>query len=675
VLRVRDVVQSLDLARWCVSALSDSVLCGAGNGRGAMDIPLAPTRQGVEDALARECDRRRSSTFIYFFALIVATELTGAWLMSAQPPPSVIEAMRLRLWEDMNGMGYASTPPDRWWWAVDVVPNLTEVTQSMTPARYPARYAHWLRPGTDYLRPQLDLDRSNEDAQPGPPHVPRTCGACVLDPLVYPDIFCSPLPLTRFNGTIITPSIKQLSKLEPLRQSIEGDKKAGERLQTNWDPRGEGVFSVLAALPRGMRTRVGVLASDPFLRQALDAIACELRHFYVPEFASFVDWEVVRASAGQPADPSRPRYRLGEVASDASLHGPRWHVLHDERYEREHFERLLANADVAIVSLAPPPETEHDSLVTPGYASELAEVFARLQAHATSGHGKMSIFHQASPRASPQQLWTQATPRAEPELGHGPILGQVAMLGKDGAATKLRDSAQPPAKAGPGCRCMPRPASIGPSRLDRLLRNLSASHSAVRVLWVKDFLAPRYGWHHQDCSARVEARQHRLDEANGPRAIGVAESPSASEMGRAAHKVSEGSAIRCDCTRYCYSQRFWRVWLQLLLETIRREFHPTWTDAGPTQRQRVADATNEANAQWPAFGAPVVDLLHGGGGATSSLNLIKVDLWFDYYERLFAPKVSDVTVEGRAALERESAGPVDERLGTASFDASEYYPG
>ena len=653
-----------------------------------MDVPLAPTRQGVEDALARECDRRRSSTFFYFFALIVATELTGAWLMSAQPPPSVIEAMRLRLWEDMNGMGYASTPQDRWWWAVDVVPNLTEVTQSMTPARYPARYAHWLRPGTDYLRPQLDLDRSNEDAPPGPPHVPRTCGACVLDPLVYPDIFCSPLPLTRFNGTIITPSIKQLSKLEPLRQSIEGDKKAGERLRTNWDPRGEGVFKVLAALPRGMRTRVGVLASDPFLRQALDAIACELRHFYVPEFASFVDWEVVRASAGQPADPSRPRYRLGEVASDASLHGPRWHVLHDERYERARFERLLANADVAIVSLSPPQETEHDSLVTPGYAAELAEVFARLQAHATSGHGKMSIFHQ-SPRASPQQLLTQATPPAEPELGHGAILGQTAAIsGKDGAATKLRDSALPPAKAvsiqrtsataGPGCRCMPRPASIGPSRLDRLLRNLSASHSAVRVLWVTDFLAPRYGWHHQDCgtrsmqvlttappsphrygwhhqdcSARVEARQHRLDETNKPRAIGVAESPSAAEMGRATDKVSEDRAIRCDCTRHCYSPRFWRVWLQLLLETIRREFHPTWTDGGPTPRQRVADATNEANAQWPAFGAPVVD----------------------FYARLFEPKVSDVTVEGRAAHERESAGPVDERLGAASFDASEYYPG
>ena len=69
-------------------------------------------------------------------------------------------------------------------------------------------------------------------------HAPWTCGACVLDPLVYPDVYCAPpkptAPLaSTFDGRIVVPSMSDLSRL---------DAAGGE------EPSG-GMADVIAALP------------------------------------------------------------------------------------------------------------------------------------------------------------------------------------------------------------------------------------------------------------------------------------------------------------------------------------------------------------------------------------------------------------------------------------------
>lgn len=74
-----------------------------------------------------------------------------------------------------------------------------------------------------------------------------------------------------------------------------------------------------------------------------------------------------------------------------------------------------------------------------------------------------------------------------------------------------------------------------------LLRNLSTRYPAVRLLRAHDLLAPRYGWHQQDCRARVEA----------------------SRRGEAAGRAG------CDCTHYCFSPTFWRVYLRALVDELR----------------------------------------------------------------------------------------------------------
>ena len=71
----------------------------------------------------------------------------------------------------------------------------------------------------------------------------------------------------------------------------------------------------------------------------------------------------------------------------------------------------------------------------------------------------------------------------------------------------------------------------------QLLRNLSRAYPAVRVLPMHSLLQPRHGWHQQDCKVREQARAAGSD------------------------KVGEG----CDCTHYCYSPVFWRVYFRSLL--------------------------------------------------------------------------------------------------------------
>ena len=89
------------------------------------------------------------------------------------------------------------------------------------------------------------------------------------------------------------------------------------------------------------------------------------------------------------------------------------------------------------------------------------------------------------------------------------------------------------------CRCEPTSGLAVPLRT-QLLRNLSRGYPAVRVLPLHSLLQPRHGWHQQDCKVREQARAAGSD------------------------RVGEG----CDCTHYCYSPLFWRVYFRSLLEQL-----------------------------------------------------------------------------------------------------------
>ena len=91
------------------------------------------------------------------------------------------------------------------------------------------------------------------------------------------------------------------------------------------------------------------------------------------------------------------------------------------------------------------------------------------------------------------------------------------------------------------CRCAPLDTGGVPLRT-RLLRNVSRRYDAVRVLRLHALLAPRPQWHQPDCRARSEAL-HRTDGGGG----------------------SKGG---CDCTHYCYSPTWWRVYFRALMRAV-----------------------------------------------------------------------------------------------------------
>ena len=160
------------------------------------------------------------------------------------------------------------------------------------------------------------------------------CGTCVLDPLAFPDIFCSARPS---NGPTARPS--NGTTVWPSSSAIEVD----DDVETDsW------MDALLQSLPRGgAHTTVGVLG-DSFMLQALDAIACELRRMGRPDTAGFIKWPVVDAHAGTVDDASRPeRYNW------AGPHGrgpTRWYVLTQMYFNRDEVAKLLAASDVVIVS-------------------------------------------------------------------------------------------------------------------------------------------------------------------------------------------------------------------------------------------------------------------------------------------------------------------------------------
>jgi hypothetical protein len=106
------------------------------------------------------------------------------------------------------------------------------------------------------------------------------------------------------------------------------------------------------------------------------------------------------------------------------------------------------------------------------------------------------------------------------------------------------------------CRCEPTSGLAVPLRT-QLLRNLSRAYPAVHVLPIHSLLQPRHGWHQQDCKVREQARAAGSD------------------------RVGAG----CDCTHYCYSPMFWRVYFRSLLEQL-EDRQLGFSSLGPRQFDR-----------------------------------------------------------------------------------------
>ena len=78
----------------------------------------------------------------------------------------------------------------------------------------------------------------------------------------------------------------------------------------------------------------------------------------------------------------------------------------------------------------------------------------------------------------------------------------------------------------------------GGTRPTWLLGCWFALYNVVKLVFVG--LAPRYGWHQQDCKVREVARARGALPADG-----------------------------CDCTHYCWSPHFWRHYFAALRDAVR----------------------------------------------------------------------------------------------------------
>ena len=147
-----------------------------------------------------------------------------------------------------------------------------------------------------------------------------SCGACVMDPLALPEVYCSVAP-TAVDGA---PLRSKLEELEPTATAPEA------------------ALRLLAAVGN----TVGVLG-DSFMQQALDALACELRRLGQPDRAGFIRWDVVLDGAGRLDESSRPmRYHWG------GPHGarPRWFMLSQQFYNAGEVAKVLSASRVVIIN-------------------------------------------------------------------------------------------------------------------------------------------------------------------------------------------------------------------------------------------------------------------------------------------------------------------------------------
>ena len=367
------------------------------------------------------------------------------------------------------------------------------------------------------LLPTRDEGWRAARAEEAPP-TPWACGDCVLDPLIYPDTYCAARASLWHNGsTAVLPTPARLQKLEPytgVQQASFGE--------------------VLDALPRD--AVVGVMG-DSLMQQMLDAAACDLRRDGRQAAASFLRWDRVFAEAGRMHEDARMyRYNYGGpvVGEAAGALQPRFFVLVQMRYNEGEVRKMLNASDVVVVNYGlhycQPARLGADARCTAEFdrhAREMRALLALLQAWVGEApRRRRAILQETAAQHFPQSPAACAAGPDAPPTGDWETRAFFPRLGPE-----------PPTP----CRCEPSAADGVPLRT-QLLRNLTRGAPAVRVLPLHALLAPRYGWHHQDCKVRERAR---LLEGGGPPAAG------------------------CDCTHFCFSPTFWRVYFGSLLEAVR----------------------------------------------------------------------------------------------------------
>lgn len=344
------------------------------------------------------------------------------------------------------------------------------------------------------------------------PPTPWVCGDCVLDPLIYPDTYCAPQASSTHNGsTAVVPTPARLQALEPytgVPQASFGD--------------------VLDALPRD--AVVGVMG-DSLMQQMLDAAGCDLRRDGRQAAASFLRWDRVLAEAGRMHEDVRMyRYNYGGPVGEAG--SPRFFVLVQMFYNEGEIRKLLNASDVVVVNYGlhycQPARVGADARCTGEFerhAREMRALLVLLQAWVGEApRRRRAIVQETAAQHFPQNPAACAAGTNAPPTGDWETRAFFPRLGPE-----------PPAQ----CRCEPSAADGVPLRT-QLLRNLTRGFPAVRVLPMHALLAPRYGWHHQDCKVRARARA----EGGAP-------------------------AAGCDCTHYCFSSTFWRVYFGSLLGALR----------------------------------------------------------------------------------------------------------
>ena len=196
---------------------------------------------------------------------------------------------------------------------------------------------------------------------------PFACAHCVLDPLVYPDTYCSPHPEQSFNGSGSSTRVcvswvrpfdlwglhSSHHTCQPIRRPIHTTlhraPNADELAELEQYEDQASPLDILEVIQSLGATTIGVIG-DSFMQQALDAMACELRRLGMPERAGFMRWEVVREFAGRFDEDTRPRrYNWAGPHGDA-LSGPRWYVLSQMYFNAGEVQKVLDASDVAIVN-------------------------------------------------------------------------------------------------------------------------------------------------------------------------------------------------------------------------------------------------------------------------------------------------------------------------------------
>ena len=153
----------------------------------------------------------------------------------------------------------------------------------------------------------------------------------MLDPLVYPDAYCSTTPSPTLNGTAVRPLLPELASLE--LQPTARRRRRSRRCSTR-----------LGQRPRVERPACSATASCS-RRSTRSRVTCGAAAAAAAADVSFGDFAAA-AAAGRFEQARTQRY------IHAGLHGagPKWFVLTQMFYNAAEVEKLLAASDVVLIN-------------------------------------------------------------------------------------------------------------------------------------------------------------------------------------------------------------------------------------------------------------------------------------------------------------------------------------